>query len=224
MKYSKPEPRKNAHRINEEIVSREVLLIDAEGTKQGIKSTRDAIAMARQAGYDLIEVSGGSNPPVCKIGDYGKMKYDDKKRKRQTRRKVHAGEIKEIRLRPRTDKHDMEFKLAHGRAFLAEGHKLQITITFRGRENARKDLGTDLMNAIIASLDDVAKVDRPPRTEGRKLSAVFSPKGKGDAKAKNKQVDRQAVQAQPPGQVALPPAGQAAPGVGQVPGSAAQAS
>lgn len=224
MKFDRPEARKETHRINEGITSREVLLIDADGAKLGVKSTRDAIAMARQQGFDLIEVSGGSNPPVCKIGDYGKMKYDDKKRKRGTKRKMHTGEIKEIRLRPRTDKHDMEFKLDHAREFLAEGHKLQITITFRGRENARKDLGTDLMNKIIQSLDDVAKVDRSPRTEGKRLSAVFSPKGKADAKAKNKQVDLKAVQDQPAGKAPLPPAGQAAPGLGEVAGPASQAS
>ena len=224
MKYFRPEPRKNAHRINEEITAREVLVIGSNGDKLGTKFTRDAIVLARQEGLDLIEVAGSANPTVCRIGDYGKMKYDDKKRKRQTRRKVHSGEIKEIRLRPRTDKHDMDFKLAHGRQFLAEGHKLQITISFRGRENARKDLGTDLMNQIIESLDDVAKLDRSPLTEGRRLSAVFSPKGKGDAKAKNKQVGGQAVQAQPQGQAAIPPAGQAAPGVGEVPGPASQVS
>lgn len=212
------------HRINDEITAREVLVISDDGAKLGPRSLHEALGLARLKGLDLVEINTSSVPPVCKLLDYGKFKYEEKKKKKQTRRKLHAGQIKEIRLRPRTDKHDMEHKLEQGRGFLAEGHKLQITITFRGREMSRQDLGRDLMTAVIAQLDDVAKVERPPRQEGRRLAVVFSPKGKSDGKsAKDKQGGGKAVPSDPPRKTAVPPGGQAAPPVGQVGGPPPQA-
>jgi translation initiation factor IF-3 len=202
-------------RINDAIMSREVLLIDDEGTKLGVMSADDARAMARRKGLDLVEVSAASRPPVCKIMDFGKFKYEQKKKSKQTRRKVHVGQIKEIRLRPRTDKHDLEFKVNHGREFLSEGCRLQVTIVFRGREMSRTDLGFTVLKDITARLDDVAKVERPPRQEGKRLSILFCPKGKTDGKVKDKKVDSQAVQNQPPGKGPVQALGQGTPAVGQ---------
>jgi translation initiation factor IF-3 len=212
----KPLPKPSGgYRINGAIQAREVLLVGEDGARLGVRPMSEALAVARERGVDLVEINAAASPPVCKLMDYGKFKYDEKKRKRQSHRKVHAGQIKELRMRPRTDKHDLETKLNHGRQFLAEGHKLQITIVYRGREMSRMDLGMGLMNQVTARLEDVAKVERPPRLEGRSLSAVFTAKGKGDGKAKDKKVGGQAVPAHPPGQAAVPASGVAPSGLGQ---------
>lgn len=205
------------HRLNMNIKVREVFLVDEDGTKLGVMPIDKAVSLARTKGLDLVEVSGNARPPVCKILDYGRFKYEEKKRKRQTGRKAHAGQIKEIRMRPRTDVHDLDFKLNRGRGFLTDGNKLQITIVFRGREMARQDLGRDLMSSIVKRLDDIAKVERNPRQEGRRLSAVFTPRGKGDGKAKNKQVRRKAVQTKPKRESPVQAGGEAKAPVGQIP-------
>jgi translation initiation factor IF-3 len=138
----------------------------------GVVPTADALRMAREAGLDLVEMSPTERPPVCKIMDYGKYKYDLSKKQKQ---KHHEQKIKEIRVRPKTDDHDLEIKLQHARKFLEHGDRVQVTMLFRGRERFRQDLARDQFNEIVTMLADVAKVERPPRSMGRRMTCLFVP-------------------------------------------------
>lgn len=138
----------------------------------GVVPTADALRMAREAGLDLVEMSPTERPPVCKIMDYGKYKYDLSKKQKQ---KHHEQKIKEIRVRPKTDDHDLEIKLQHARKFLEHGDRVQVTMLFRGRERFRQDLAREQFNEIVTMLADVAKVERPPRAMGRRMTCLFVP-------------------------------------------------
>ncbi len=142
----------------------------------GVIPTADALQMARDAGLDLVEVAPTERPPVCRILDFGKFKYEQKK-KSQKSAKSHQVQIKEIRLRPKTGDHDIEFKCKRAREFLAEKDKVKLNVQFRGRENAHHDRGREVLTEVIALLEDVAKVEKAPAMEGgRNMTAVLTPK------------------------------------------------
>lgn len=163
-------------RVNERIRVRECRLIGDEGQQLGIVSTRDALAMAREKGLDLIEVAPTANPPVCRIMDYGKYKYDQGKREREARKKQHVTEVKGIRLKPDTDEHDFQFKLKHVLRFLKEGDKVKITVIFRSREITHPEFAKRQLDRIVEAASDIAVVEKAPGMEGRTMTMILSPK------------------------------------------------
>jgi len=153
-------------------------LIDASNNQVGIVEFKEALDKAREAGLDLVEVAPTSDPPVCRIMDYGKWLYQQKRRIREAHKKDqrHITTLKEIRLRPETDKHDLDIKLNHAREFLQKGHKVQFTMFFRGRQMMHTELGYAMLEQIIESLQDSAKVERPARMAGRRMTLLLVPK------------------------------------------------
>jgi len=162
--------------LNEDITSSEVRLISENGEQLGVVSIEVALEKASEAGLDLIEVGPNSKPPVCKILDYGKLKYEEKKKQQLSKKKQHVIKVKEIRLRPRIDNHDLMTKLGHGRKFLNDGAKLKVTLMFRGREMARVDLGKLVMEKVLEELSDVAEVEKDIPLEGRRMSMILNAK------------------------------------------------
>ena len=142
----------------------------------GLVPIDEAIIIAEKNGMDLVEVAPNSKPPVCRILDYGKMKYEAKKKEQQSKKKQHVVKIKEIRIRPRIDKHDLDNKLNMGKRFLKEGFKLKVTMMFRGREMSRIDLGEDVLNKIVTILDEVAVLEKQSPLEGRRIVMMFTGK------------------------------------------------
>ena len=163
-------------RVNERIRIREVRLIDHTGKQVGVVPTERAMAMAREAGLDLVEVSAESRPPVAKIMDYGKFKYERKKQQQESRKKSHAVQVKEVRLRPKTDKHDFDVKLGRARQFLEEGDKVQVNMMFRGRELAHIEVGRGVVDRFAKALEDIAKMERPPIFEGKRMTCLITRK------------------------------------------------
>src|SRR5437016_3084998 len=163
-------------RMNERIRIREVRLIDEEGTQLGIMPTRDALDLARGKGLDLIEVSPTANPPVCRIMDYGKFKYDEQKKKREAQKKAKTTEIKGIRLRPGTDEHDLMFKVRDAQRFLGEGDKVQVTVIFKSREASHPEIGRAQLQRLAEGTADVAVVEQTPTIEGRRMTMLLAPK------------------------------------------------
>ena len=151
-------------------------LISPEGEQIGVISTKEALQKAESYGLDLVEVAPNSKPPVCRIMDFGKYKYEQSKKEKISKKKQHVITVKEIRLRPRTDEHDLETKLRHTRKFLEQKNKVKITILFKGREMAYQDFGTELMQRIINVLEDVGKVESEPKMEGRRMVMVLTAK------------------------------------------------
>ena len=151
-------------------------LIDAEGENRGVVSTRDAIAMAMDAGLDLVEVSPGADPPVCKILDLGKFKYEAQKKRNEARKKQKTIEVKEIKMRPNIDDHDYVVKMKAMVRFLDEGDKVKVTLRFRGREMAHQDLGQKVLQRVRDDLAEKVKVEQFPRLEGRQMVMVVAPK------------------------------------------------
>ena len=162
--------------MNREIRVREVRVIGPEGEQLGILPTPDAFRQAQEQGYDLVEVAPTSVPPVCRIMDYGKYKYETSKKEHQSRRHQKSTQVKEIKLRPRTDKHDLEIKIRQMKTFLEEGNKTKVTLTFRGREMANQEMGRALMSAVIAQVSDTGTIEYAPRMEGRSLIMIVAPK------------------------------------------------
>ena len=167
----KPQPR-----LNNEIKADEVRLISESGEQLGVVTTEVAINRARDVGLDLIEVAPNAKPPVCKILDHGKLKYEEKKRQQLSKKKQHVIKIKEIRLRPQIDDHDLMTKLNQGRKFLTDGSKLKVTLMFRGREMSRVDLGKIVMERVLKELADVAEVEKDIPLEGRRMSMILNAK------------------------------------------------
>ena len=163
-------------RRNEQIRAREVRVIGPEGEQIGILPCSDAIAMAHESGYDLVEVAANAEPPVCRIMDYGKFKYEQQKKKQEAKKRQSVVQIKEIKVRPKTDDHDYETKLRHIRRFLEDGDRCKVTVFFRGREIVHKDRGISILERVVQDLADVAKVDQEPRAEGRTLQMLLVPK------------------------------------------------
>ena len=144
----------------------------------GVVNTREAIAKANEVGLDLVEVAPTSDPPVCRIMDYGKWLYEQKRKTREAHKKNvrHTATLKEIRLRPETDKHDLDIKLNHAREFLEKGHKVQFTMFFRGRQMLHRDRGYEIYEEIAESFQDLAKIERPSRMAGRRMTLLLVPK------------------------------------------------
>ena len=151
-------------------------LISIDGEQLGIVETSKALEMAEDSGLDLMEVSPNSDPPVCRILNYGKLKYEEKKKIQINKKKQHVIKVKEIRLRPRIEQHDLTTKLNMGRKFLNDGCKLKITLIFRGRELSRIDLGTDVMDKVIADLSEIADIEKDIPLEGRRMSVILTAK------------------------------------------------
>jgi translation initiation factor IF-3 len=160
--------------VNEQIRLTPVQVVDQDGNMLGEMQTKDALLMAREAGLDLVEVGPTARPPICKIMDYGKMQYE--KKKKSSGPKAHRAQLKQIRLRPKIGEHDLEVKVNAARKFLEKHDKVKINVLFRGRENAHRDLGQEMLKEIITSLDDVATVEKQPGMEGRMMSAVLAPR------------------------------------------------
>ena len=162
--------------MNEDIGVPQVLLIDHEGEKRGVVKTEDALKIAVDAGLDLVEVSPNTQPPVCKILDYGKYKYQQQKKKAEAKKKQKVVEIKEIKMRPNIDDHDYGVKLKAMKRFFEEGDKVKVTLRFRGREMAHQNRGSDLLRRVQDDFEEIAKVEQFPKMEGRQIIMVMAPR------------------------------------------------
>lgn len=163
-------------RTNDQIRVREVRLIDDAGEQKGIVPIVEALRMARDQGLDLVEIAPQSNPPVCKILDYGKFKFEQEKKFKDNRKNQKIVKIKEVRMQPKIDDHDLDFKSKHVKEFLAEGNKVKVTIRFRGRELAHTEIGEDVLKSVLARIEGTYNLERPPTMEGRFMSMILSPK------------------------------------------------
>lgn len=170
-----PHHNKDEHRINERIRVPQVRLIDEQGNQVGVVPTHEALQMARERGLDLMEISPNSSPPVCKICDYGKFKYEKKKKEQIAKKKQTVIKVKEVQLRPQTEEHDLDYKFRNVRTFLEEGDKAKITIMFRGREITYVDQGFKIMRQLADQVKDVGVIEAPPKLEGKKLIMVLAP-------------------------------------------------
>lgn len=168
-------------RVNERIRVPQVRVIADDGQQIGILTTREALAMAQSKGLDLVEVAPTSRPPVCKIMDYGKFKYEANRAAKVAKKKQHQMQLKEVKMRPKIEDHDYNFKLHHARLFLEGRDKVKFTVTFRGREMAHQELGYKIIQQVLEDLADVALVETPPRSEGRTLTMVLSPRAQKPA-------------------------------------------
>ena len=185
--------------MNERIRAREVRLIDENGAQLGIVPTLQALQMARQREMDLIEVAPTAQPPVCRIMDFGKHKYQMQKKESEARKKSHASEMRLIRLKPQIDKHDLGIKVRKLREMLGEGDKVRIQLRFRGREMSRPQLGAELLNSIAEQVGDIATVEGQARLEGRMMNMLLSPKPSTRAAApKREEAEKKEPVAQAP--------------------------
>ena len=164
--------------INENIRAKEVRLIGADGEQVGVVDIRDALSMAEEAGLDLVEINATSEPPVCKILDYGKHQYESKKQKAAAKKKQTLIQVKEIKFRPGTEEGDYQVKLRNLVRFLNEGNKAKVSLRFRGREMAHQELGMELMKRVEKDLEEIGTVEQHPKMEGRQLIMVIAPKKK----------------------------------------------
>lgn len=162
--------------VNERIHAKEVRLISFDGQQLGIVSIHDALNAARQAAMDLVEVAPNSDPPVCKIMDYGKYKYQTSKKTQEGKKKTRTLQVKEVRLRPRTDEHDLGFKIRNMKKFLEKKDKVKVSVLFRGREMAYMDAGKSLLDRIAQEVEEQGTVEQPPTREGWRLTMLLVPK------------------------------------------------
>ncbi len=163
-------------RVNQRIRVPEVRVIDETGQQLGIMPTREALAIAAEKGLDLVEVAPMANPPVCRILDYGKYKYEEAKRQREARKHQHAVEVKGIRLRPGIDPHDFAYRTEDAKRFLQKKNKVQVTLIFRGREMAHPEIGRAQLEKLAEAVSDVGVVERPPQLDGRRMTMLLAPK------------------------------------------------
>jgi len=164
------------YQINEEIKDAEIRLIDEDGAQLGIMSSSEALKVAVEKELDLVKIAPGSNPPVCKIMDYGKYRFEQAKREKEARRNQHIVEVKEIRMSPSIGINDFNVKLKSGQKFLKEGDRLKVTVRFRGREMAHTNIGEDLLKKYAAECAEFGSVDKNPKLEGRHMSMYLTPK------------------------------------------------
>ncbi|MCB9480815.1 MAG: translation initiation factor IF-3 [Desulfobacteraceae bacterium] len=163
-------------RVNDQIKEKEVRVIDSEGNQLGVLSINDAINAAEEAGLDLVEVSPGASPPVCRIMDFGRFKYQQTKKKQEAKKKQAVVQVKEIKVRPKTEDHDLNTKLRQIRGFLTKNNKVKITVRFRGREITLPEMGKDILARIAAETEDIASIETRPKFEGRTMIMVLAPK------------------------------------------------
>jgi translation initiation factor IF-3 len=169
-------PTRDGPRVNEEIRAPQVRLIDADGEMQGVMSARDAWLRAQAVGLDLLEISPNADPPVVKILDFGKFKYEQQKKRNEAKKKQKVIEIKEIKVRPNIDENDYQVKLRAMKSFIEEGDKVKVTLRFRGREMAHQEIGIRVLERIRGEMDPVTKVEQMPRMENRQMVMVLSPR------------------------------------------------
>ncbi|MGG5822863.1 translation initiation factor IF-3 [Falsiroseomonas sp. HW251] len=169
-------PTRDGPRVNEEIRVPQVRLIDQDGEMQGVMSAREALLRAYEVGLDLLEISPNAVPPVVKILDYGKYKYEQQKKANEARKRQKVVEIKEIKVRPNIDDHDYDVKMRQMKEFIGEGDKVKVTLRFRGREMAHQDLGLKVLDRIRTELAETTKVESMPRLENRQMIMVLAPK------------------------------------------------
>ncbi len=162
-------------RVNKAITAPEVRVVGHDGEMLGVLSTRDALQKAAEVSLDLVEVSPNAAPPVCKILDYGKFKYEQQKKKNEAKKKQKVVEVKEVQLRPGIDTHDLQVKCRNIQKFIEQGNKVKIAMRFRGREMAHQDIGLNLLKRIVEDFKDVVKVDKKPSLEGRQMIMILSP-------------------------------------------------
>jgi len=162
-------------RINDRIRARQVLLIGGDGTQYGVKPLPEALAMAREQGFDLVEVAANADPPVCRIMDFGKWKYEQDQRRKESRKRATNVVIKEMKFRPKIDGHDFETKMKHVERFLGEGSKVKLTIMFRGREMAHPEIGRKILEKVAEQVTEYATVESAPRQDGRNMTMVLNP-------------------------------------------------
>jgi translation initiation factor IF-3 len=169
-------PNREGPRVNEEIRLPQVRLIDQDGEMQGVMTAREAMLRAFQVGLDLVEISPNADPPVCKILDFGKFKYEQQKKKNEAKKKQKVIEIKEIKVRPNIDENDYQVKMRAMKSFIEEGDKVKVTLRFRGREMAHQDIGVRVLERIRAEMDATSKVEQMPRMDNRQMVMVLSPR------------------------------------------------
>ncbi len=169
-------PKNDGPRVNREIDARSIRLVGADGEMIGVVTLREGLIMAEESGLDLVEVSPNAEPPVCKILDYGKFKYESQKKKNEARKKQKVIEVKEVKLRPNIDDNDYDVKMRNMRKFIEEGDKVKVTLRFRGRELAHQDLGMRVLEKVRDDLEDLGKVEQIPKMEGRQMVMIISPR------------------------------------------------
>ena len=167
--------KREGERINQFIKASEVRVVHDKKGSLGVMNIKDALALAREEDSDLVEIVPNANPPVCKIIDYGKYKFELQKKNKEAKKKQKLVQLKEIKMRPQISVHDYNFKMRHIREFLSEGNKVKITIMFRGREMSHTEFGHDLVAKVLKDLENEATTEKPPKLEGRNLSAVLNP-------------------------------------------------
>jgi translation initiation factor IF-3 len=177
--------------VNRRIRVPRVLLIDEQGNRLGEFMTDDALRLAQERGLDLVEVAPNARPPVCKIADYGRLKYEKKKKEAAARRNQVQVQLKEVKLRPKTDDHDMETKVRHARRFLDEGDKVKVTVRFRGREMAHRDIGVSICREVAERCKDLGTVETMPRMEGRQMFMILAPIKKKQPKPVRTRAERE---------------------------------
>ncbi len=165
-------------RINREIRAPRMRVVDKDGNQLGVLTLIDALTRAEQAGLDLVEIAPNAVPPVCKIIDFGKYRYEQAKKEKESRKSQHQVKVKEVKLKPNTDEHDLQTKLRHARDFIAKGNKVRITCVFRGREMAHPEFGRRVVQKLCEDLSDIATPESPAKLLGRNLSVVLAPGGK----------------------------------------------
>ncbi|QYX58584.1 translation initiation factor IF-3 [Roseovarius sp. SCSIO 43702] len=173
--HNAPPTRDTGPRVNDRIRADEIRLIGADGDNVGVVTPVRAMEMAEEAGLDLVEISPNANPPVCKIMDYGKYKYEQQKRESEARKKQKVIDVKEIKFRPNTDTHDYDVKMRNVVKFLEGGDKVKITLRFRGREMAHQDIGRELLQRVASDIEGIGKVENMPKMEGRQMIMVIAP-------------------------------------------------
>ncbi|MBX9767463.1 MAG: translation initiation factor IF-3 [Bdellovibrionales bacterium] len=188
----RPKKKDDGLRINYQIRAPQVRVIDEEGKMVGVMAPNEAVRIAEERGLDLIEIAPTASPPTCKIGDYGKYKYEQKKKAHEARKNQVVIEVKELQLRPRTDQHDLEVKMKHARRFLEDGDKVKMNLRFRGREMAHAEFGHKLLTRAIDMVRDIAIIEAAPKMEGKMLFALLAPDH-----AKIKEIDKTKREALP---------------------------
>ena len=182
--------------MNELIISSEIRVIADDGEQLGVMTPSDALARAQEVDLDLVEVAPASKPPVCRIMDYGRYKYERKKK--LGKNKGHTASLKEVKLRPRTDQHDLDFKLKNARRFLVEGDKVKVTVMYRGREMVHREFGYRQLKHVTELLSNIANVENPPRMEGRFLSMILVPNREAIAEIRRAQASSKAADEENP--------------------------
>ncbi|MEO0623433.1 MAG: translation initiation factor IF-3 [Pseudomonadota bacterium] len=173
--HNAPPTRETGPRVNRMIRVPQIRLIDHEGENAGVVTPAEAIEMAEEVGLDLVEISPNASPPVCKIMDFGKFKYESQKKAAEAKKKQKVTEIKEVKFRPNIDTHDYDVKMRSVNKFLGEGDKVKVTLRFRGREMAHQELGRDLLQRVAVDIEELGKVESMPKMEGRQMTMVIAP-------------------------------------------------